>query len=439
MILLSLFINCVLFFVGFSLLSAVLPKKSVNTQFIIGGGYALSLTLIVTQLFLFSLVHIPVTGLSVTLPWVVLAAVSLLLFQKGNISVPYLHLPKNKIDLIGVCFILALILFVGIEAMTRPPIGWDAIATWLLMGKAFYYGGGFSTEIYHFAQFDGPPAVGLILTFFYSLFGKVDNSALIIFSSVYVAILFMLYGSIKTFVSSRISLLFTFFFAALSPAIHQSGRFDVGYADLPLSLFILSAASCLMVYGHTKQRIFLVLSSIFAGFLAFIKNEGSAFLLVYLVVSEITILKVSRKDVWCLAPGIIYFTVWHVFKYYNPLNPSYYEQSMFVFGRIGLVINQMLLEFFRVDRWNLLWVSMLFAVVFYLKKTIRFIPFQLFLLQLLFYFFIYMITPLDPVDHMVGSFDRLLLQIAPLAILSVAFCSYDILKKYPLFGLPSRK
>ncbi|MBI2443493.1 MAG: hypothetical protein HYV40_06360 [Candidatus Levybacteria bacterium] len=420
---------------GYAILNSILPKKLANLQFLIGGGYALALFLVIAQMFLMSLLNLGITRMTILFPWSILVISYFIFFRRRKILIPSITFPNGILEKLGIILLSSLVIFVGMEGILREPIGWDAVATWMLQGKGFYYSGGLSTDIYRYAQIDSPPGIGLILMFFYTLLGRGDDHAvLLFFGSIYPVILFLLYGSIKSYTNARTALLFTLFFATLQLAIRQAGRFEAGYADLPLSYFFLSSAAFLLNFYRTKRSLFFLIATLFAGIASFVKNEGSAFFLVFLLVSLFAQIRLRRWYIWYTIPGIITFASWLLFKYFYPLHPSYYEQSYFVIERWDLVIKQMFFEFFRVDRWNFLWLGLFLSIFLLPKKIVTFIPFQLMLLQFIGYFFIYMVTPLDPVDHIVGSLDRLLLQLAPLAILSIAYCSYAILKNSSFLG-----
>lgn len=425
---LFIFLIILLFFLlGYSIQAFLFSEKSMDSSARFGLGYGVTLIIVIIQMFVFSVIKIPINVITILLPWCIWIAYYLHSQRFIVPSVP--QLPKSMVERVLIILLISLAVFVSLESILRLPTGWDAIATWLLQGKGFYFLGGLNADIYHYAQIDSPPGIGFLLLCLYTLSGSVaDNAVLLLFSSFYIAILAVLYGSIKNLTNRRTAIIFVFLFATLQSVIRQAGRFEAGYADLPLSYFFLCSAVLLLQFQKSKKPKFLLYACFFAGASSFIKTEGSAFFLVFLIVAFLTMLFLKKWHVKYLFPGILLFLLWQIFKFIYLVTPSYLSEGRFVFERIGVVSERMFFEFFRIDRWNFLWLFLISSLVFVRKKLFRFIPFQLLFLQLFGYFLIYMITPLDPTEHIIGSFDRLLIHLAPLAILSSAICAYGILK-----------
>lgn len=421
----------VVFILGYAISFIFLQKSVSNSIFRLGISFGLGSLIIITELFLYSLLSIPIIPITIATPFLLL-----FLFKAKNVfewfkqDREFFVLPSNHFEKMLIFLIGLIVMFAGIEAVLRVPMGWDGIATWLLQAKAFYYIGGLKMSLYDFTRFDSPPGIGLFLSSFYTMVGGVkDRDALLIFSAFYLATLFVLYGTLREFTSRRCSLVFVFLFATLQPVIRQAGRFEAGYADLPLSYFFLLATSLLMLYQKKRQPALLALGSLFAGFSCFIKNEGAMFFLIYSLLALSMVFSIKKGHMNYLLTGLVAFASWNLYKMFNPFFPSYLATGHLNLNRIVPVLISMCTEFFRIYRWNFFWVTLFFVLVVAWKKIISLISFQIAFLQLVGYFFIFIFTPLDPIDQIWGSFDRLLLHIAPLLFLSLVIISYDILSQ----------
>ncbi|MDP3940705.1 MAG: glycosyltransferase family 39 protein [bacterium] len=426
-----------LFLSGSFLLSKITPQKE-NFFFLLGVGFGVFVIIIMSWMLIFSWIGIPIERSNATLLFVSIVIASLFLRTKKwpFPSVP----PIGKFEYFLLLLITSLVAFVSLESVLRLPMGWDGLATWLLQAKAIYLAHGLDREIFFYAQFDSPPGIGLLVAYFYTLLGGVeDNAVLLLFSAFYVACIFVLYGSIREFTNRRVALIFVFLFASLQSVIRQAGRFDAGYVDLPLAYFFLCAGVLLLRYKFTSKPIFLLLSFLFAGMGSLIKNEGVVFFLFFLLISIRQMLPLRLKKILHILPGLLIFLAWLIYKTIGPFYPSYLSHGHLVLERVFLVSHYMFIEFFRIDRWNLIWIFLLICSVAIWRRLLSLLTFQLALFQLLAYFVIYLLTPLDALEHIHGSFDRLLLHITPLVIFSVAFCAYDILNKKSIFKIKHAK
>ena len=84
---------------------------------------------------------------------------------------------------------------------------------------------------------------------------------------------------------------------------------------------------------------------------------------------------------------------------------------------------------------NLFWPIFILLFIFLIPHKLGFwhIFFLVFLsLSFLAYLFIYLVTPLDIFDHIIHSFDRLLIQILPLFVFAFALQAKEFLMKHKI-------
>jgi hypothetical protein len=178
-----------------------------------------------------------------------------------------------------------------------------------------------------------------------------------------------------------------------------------------------------------------------------VKNEGLPFFL-FIVFVGLSVCWIFKKYAHTLAMlyGFVLVSVWYFFKITYHLPTNYLARGSFELERLVYVLPAVSLEFFRIQRWHFLWIFFFFIYLSNLRNSERkkigvsFVVYVLIFLQLVVYILVYLITPLNPIEHIQGSFDRLLLHLAPLAMFISAISGYAILnniillhgKKYKL-------
>ena len=123
---------------------------------------------------------------------------------------------------------------------------------------------------------------------------------------------------------------------------------------------------------------------------------------------------------------------WELFKKFNNLHPNFLFRNGIEFHveMFPVVVFSLFKEFGNIQNWNIIWIVFLFCVVIYRKNlgTNILIPIFLFF-QLLFYVFIFLLLPQDPVSQINAVSNKLLLHVVPLAALTIAIVSIKVFKK----------
>lgn len=383
-------------------------------------SYGLGIGLISLEMLIYSLLGIRWSLIALLVPWIFPIA----LFMKAK---KYKQLfftrkifpPSSWFDRLFIFLIVTTVVYVLLEATIRPVAGWDPFATWLMTGKAFYIDRTIDSSIYTYMNYDIPPFIGLFVAFGYIVLGQVnDTTVLLFFSSFYIAILLLFYFTSRKYISSRYALLFTFLLATIQNLIRHAGKFDVGYADLPLAFYFFASSILLLLFLQSRSIKTLILLSFFLGTGALIKNDGVPFFLFVEMIGIFFAIRWGKyKYILAAFPGFLLFGAWQMYKVIFSVQESYLFHGTIDVARVPAILLEMGKEFLNVRRWNISWliffVSLIKTSDFSAKILILILLFQLFS-----YLFVYMVTPIG-ISQIKNSFDRLLIHLVPIAMLIV--------------------
>jgi len=199
-------------------------------------------------------------------------------------------------------------------------------------------------------------------------------------------------------------------------------------ADIPVAGYILVSLSLVALYFKTHTRSLLLLAGLTTGLTAWAKNEGFLFIVVNTFLVIVFLLILRRP--WALkeyAIGIAFpLAVILLFKVTLPVSNELFAKNTLA-QLLDVSRYQVISQVFFVIVTGLGWwtpFSMLIVLTIYgllvwfeypEPLVIKFVGLAL-LLQLLGYFVIYLITPLDLVWQINSSLERLLLQLFPSAV-----------------------
>lgn len=393
--------------------------------------FATGVGCIALQMYLYSRVGIPWGWYLIAGPWLILFT-SVLLFKKYSLKL----LPNLKLTRVGKVFLfinITLLLFVGFESVIRPLSAWDSWSIWLLKSKIFFIDGLIKPEIFTYVESDYPLAISLTGTFIYQVIGRVDDtSVLLLFFSFYLMLGIALFFSMRKYTGSTLAMTFTFLFLATQNILRHGGRYEAGQADLALGFYFFISAVLLYRYIITKERKSLLLCNICLGITALIKNEGITFVIIAQVIIIIQVLKTKKyKDILFSLLCIVPIVDWYIYKEVINMPKNFLLISPTIYiGRIGILLKEFLKEFLDLVRWNLLWALFILTTILNLSKSRKILIFYYLLFgQLAVYFLIYLITPINPIEHLRSSLNRLLIHLAPIAIIIMAIIISNIVGK----------
>lgn len=364
-----------------------------------------------------------------------LAIVFLLRIKKVKIIAP---IEYNALDLIilGLLFLIALQQIYGY---------WDAWAIWNTKAKFLTSGNWqqlFSPQI-KWMHPDYPLLLPSIVATGWSISGA--YSPVVPFM---VALLFSwsIYLLVKDWVShlfnnSVYGVLGGLLMISLPAFLRWSGS---QYADIPLANFIL-LGSILLYFSTNNLSVFI--SGFAFGLAIFTKNEGLLYFILILVSLTYTFWKINKKIpfnsllllVGGALPGILSSFIVKNHAARNEFITNLPEIiSSISFHRFFLVIERFLHEFLAWKEWMVFWIIAILFLVFLHKQEKKHYFWNTFFTALIVlcfisFFLIYLVTPQDVVWHIQTSFNRLLIQIFPLVIISV-FIRLKHLKTQQVIG-----
>ena len=390
--------------------------ETLGLAFGIGGG------VVSLELFVLSYANLPINVLSVFLPWYILFIYFVfnrkLSYKKNNDADGFVPFDYFFILLIFFCTTLAVV-----YALIQPVSSWDAIATWSMLAKGFYFERSLSGDFYRFFNFENPPVVSLQQSFLSILIGSYnDKAVMLLYPAYFISLVALFYTFVKKFSTKTNALIFTFLLSSLPLVLGQAGRNNTGYIDLALAYFIFSSVILLYYYFKFRTIEHALLLGFVLGLTALVKNEGLSILLIISgIVLLINLRKKRFRDVVYLLLGLLPFFIWKVYEHTEnfPQHPLY--GGAFVPERIVSILTSFGAEFLKIGKWNLLWAPFILSL-FLLVRT-RFINLVLLIvfLQLAFYFIIYLITPANLNLHINSTLDRFLLQLSPLIVFIIAY------------------
>jgi len=401
-------------------------------------GYGIGMGVLSVAMFSLSLLKIKFSVLSITFSLLIVAVPFLLAHLKSN------RISKNRLDekqqkrapffhklLIGI--IIAVFLFVLLQALIIPLAAWDSWAIYGFKAKAFYIEKTVTIDFLNdttksYSHPDYPLLVPLIETWIYiCLGGWNDQLVKILFPLYFISLIIIFYNNLKYYIDKKYSLLFTSFFITIPQFISLGSN---GYADLPLIFYYFTSFVFLLKAYNNLDKRMLFISAMFAGFAAWTKNEGlvlSIFNVIILAAMIIIQRKINRRNIIVLLEYslviLLIIIPWICLKKSlgianDVVNGGNFNLASILnnLKKLPIILSWFGKEIIVFKSWNLLWVFSLAIITFNFKRIfIR--PILFIFLSLFFYLgiwvFIYIISPYDINWHLATSLNRLLLQITP--------------------------
>lgn len=244
-------------------------------------------------------------------------------------------------------------------------------------------------------------------------------------------IIYFLYFAVKHFKNTKLAMLVTLILM-LAPAFLVKGAAQC--ADIPLAYFILSSVVALFLYFEKGNLSFLILSTVFAGFCGWVKNEGLMFFAIFLMVLTLYLLikKHYQKILFVFLTAIPFIALISIFKFVcktpNDLVQGFFVLKsythLFQLHYYTMIIKTFLHMF--VERFSVIFVSLVlllrgFSVPQRIKEPLI-LSGIIFILTCIGYFFTYILSPHDLDWLLTYSLDRIILHVLPLFLFLYALC-----------------
>ncbi len=402
---------------------AALPRLGLA---FISGAFAISL-----QMFAYDLARIPWSRLSLLLPWLA-AALCIVVRRREQIAWPAWSTPAWwQLALPAVLLIPVLVWLPFERIMPLTSQSWDAWAIWLFKAKAFYLDGGIGPYLERGAEFANHPGYPLLVplysTFLYVLHGGVADSAAKFLSPCFLFALWgVFYGIARRFAPPVTALAFTIMLGTL-PMLNIGAFALAGYADTALAAYMVAAAGFLSIWYRDGESSDLAVASMMAAAAAWTKNEGQFFLVGLLLLGGVELLRrkaSGREWVWFLASPVVTLAPWVIVRQaYGVEAAGFVPGSNFDAGLFGIALQTLAGKAADIKLFSLTFFVMLGAAAFALKihppRAFWILP-ALTLWHLSGALLAYATGRNDLAWWLGTSADRILSQVAPLALLSGA-------------------
>lgn len=286
-------------------------------------GFALGAFAVSLQMFAYALAGVPWTIATLFLPWVAVAGAHVWIARDVLRSAKPAF-PSSPWPPLLIALAVALPLAVWLPYERLMPLtsqSWDAWAIWLFKGKAFFLDGGIRPFLARSPEFTTQPGYPLLVplyaTFLYVLNGGVAEQAAKLFSPLsFVALLGVFYHFARRSASGIISAAFTCMLATV-PVLAFVAFELAGYADTTLALYLLAAGGFLTFWILEGRSADLAGASLAATAAAWTKNEGQFFLLAVVAAAAIPLLRAkapARRWLLLVVPPLLVMGAWHSFR-----------------------------------------------------------------------------------------------------------------------------
>jgi hypothetical protein len=390
------------------------------------GAFAISL-----QMFAYDLLGIPWSRLSLLLPWLA-AAIFVVVRRKEHVALPAWSAPAWWQLLLGAGLLIPVVVWLPFERiMPLTSQSWDAWAIWLFKAKAFYLDGGIGPYLDRGGELANHPGYPLLVplyaTFLYVMHGGVaDHTAKLLSPCFLFALWGIFYGVARRFAEPLTALAFTLMLGTL-PMLNIAAFVLAGYADTALAAYMLAAACFLCAWYRDGETRDLAAASTLAAAAAWTKNEGQFFLLGVLLLGAIGLIR--RKAGWqawdwLLTPSIVTLVPWMIVRQLHGVEAAGFvpgvgfDSYLFWTALQTLAAKATDHKLFNVTFWVLL-TAALAALKVNPPKAFWIVP-TLALWHLAGALLAYATGRNDLAWWLGTSADRILSQVAPLAMLSGA-------------------
>jgi len=388
---------------------------------------ALFLGAYVTVIFCAMLLGLPLNILVVNFPVILIPFI----FPgfKSRSSPPTVKTRFGMIDYV-LCAVIAAVFILGvIHVMKTPIFERDGLGLWLTKAKAIVLDRTFLSDNFLDPwRIQDSPRYPLFLPLLEGTFMFQTAVNELTVKLIFVYFWFLILGAVFEDLLPRSvrAALLTVVILAVIPAYYvmADGSLHTGYADVPISLYYLSAGILLMRYLRTGTRPPLIAAGFCVAFAAFTKNEGWAFgsgMLLVMILARRRIGDIALFLVVALGANIPWFlTLLRLPARYQENYLTRITEILPRLALIPLILKNALFEIFNIRHWGILWPAI--AAVFIAVKPAPFVRYLLSAVAVTIacYLGAYLLSTWDVSFQMSVSFARLLLHVTPLLVLLAA-------------------
>jgi len=397
-------------------------------------------------LFLLGLVGVRPTRWSFVVLFVVTMIPCIFFFRNWKIPINelrsgFLHITRLPFVVSTALFILLLIFqsIVLVHALGSHLYEWDAFAIWGLKAKVIALKGIIPCPDYFgdlslgYSHLDYPLMIPFLMAGVYGVLGHIDDQmAKLSLPVIYFGLMCLVFAFSKRRLPTPAAFTITAIVMGTPVMLRWAGS---GNADVPLTAFYTASVVYLLDWEeHSKWRS-CVLCGILSGFAAFTKNEGLALGAINCLV---IFLFPIRSQYWrrrlsgavlCVATFIILILPWLIWSNDIPRTeenyPAHLRFSEIIknVSRIPIILSEFVSQVVSIWQYGLIWLILIVSAIIrwraFCDRT-TFTACSLFLLHLVTYFLIFLVTPWDIRELLSVALDRLVLHILPVGGLLIA-------------------
>jgi hypothetical protein len=289
---------CYTTFLGYAVVQMIFDRSShrLSRVELLGYSFTVGLAVIAAGMLLLSAVKIPFSVMSILL--LTLVPAGLLLIRRKlqrrkpsrsetprlDVAFSCCHLLPSRLAVLLLVSVIAIV-FVG--SFLEPIAEHDPVAAWSFHAKIFFYertalptyftSGMCGEFVSHW-----PPLVPLIQAWMHTAMGTYDDYKVkLIFPTVFLALLAVLYGTLTRYLSRSYTLSVLLLLAIPSLVVpFPGGSVASAYADVPFALFITAAACLLTSWVALGDHSHIILAGVLTAAAIWVKAEGLAFAVV---------------------------------------------------------------------------------------------------------------------------------------------------------------
>ena len=428
---------------GFILLKRLFYKTPLPVLPALALGYGLGLGILSQWMLLLGILKIEYNVATIAVPLVLFTfVVNYFLNRKQKKTVSPIETrttDKGKIDWIAIVLLIYVayyVIYVFWWALSVPVFSWDALATIAFKAKVFFYER-LLPDLRNLPHSSYPLHVPFVETWIALNLGEWNDRLIqIVFPLTFLAFLVIVHYFLREFTNRRWSL---FGVGLLVSANFFIVHAMISYRDFFLMYYNCTTIMLLLLWDRKKERAFLFLAGLFAGFTTFVKLEGTAYLLIQTILF-FWILSTSgqkqRKNVFLfLLPAIGVVLVFYLHKWNLGIKGEHFgiHLSFENIQRLPLIAKKFLQDLFFSGNWNLLW--WILGVSFFINtgkikkcREVRLLALSLFLF-FGFYFLFALLLPYSDLNLLLGleakgALSRVNLHFFPLTIPAVILLNY---------------
>lgn len=437
---------------GYLILSGLFNRiiKNLNVWIVLGLSFALGNFAFVSFLFVTAITD----SLNCINPvsFAILALISCILLFVLRIKrrIPLISVGVTEV-VISIIFLLFFATLVKHAAFSYL-LDWDAVASWFLKAKSFFYAKGFwdnvffnTKDMFNYTNKTYPVGIPLLVAGLYRVINTTnDQTAQLYMFLFYLNLVFVTFGfARKVFanIHAITLLLIVLNFFMIPNFIMYAHN---GYVDVPFGFALAVSIICLIFFlekWREKEAItwwqIAVLTSSFA---ATIKNEGFVFFIIIntVMIPFLVRIRIQKKFLTIIMTICVACIPHVIWKYYTLRMqfPFYLDNTrLFVnlFSRVQLIGFQYMDEIINTSKYSitllpfLIIVCIVAAILAVHKKFLALLPLLVVGIQFASYTYVYLVTPVPLELQLKSSLGRLLIHILPMLIIIVIYQSKVVL------------